>query len=328
MERVRRKGFTLVELLVVIAIIGILIALLLPAVQAAREAARRSDCTNKLKQLALGNHNYHDVYKRFPPSHIMPTNVCPSLGAFNPGQNTSGWLLVLPFVEQKPLWDQYDFRFAAHNGAICGGGTPLPVPLLNEQVCATQLEMFLCPSDDGPIDFRLNTGDATYGLPTQPGAKTNYDFSTNSLYVLYGYNWEYWSTYYATTQRAFGIHSTSGFKDFKDGSSNIALVVETTRRVYNGSGSAWGYRGWVMTGHDLAQQHGQARGINDWMYGFNPATRQVGRLGNWGTVGSQHPGGAQVALGDGSVRFVSDKINLVMLDRLAYIADNQGLQLE
>lgn len=327
MSRVRRVGFTLVELLVVIAIIGILIALLLPAVQAAREAARRSQCTNNLKQLMLGCHNYHDVYKSFPSSHIeYAANCCTP--ATTTGLNHSGWELVLPFVEQKPLYDQIDFRFPSgpYNSSGSPGGNPLPVPALTQQVSTTQLEMFICPSDDGPLT--MNSGSPAYDNLPVLAARTNYDFSTHSLYTYYGYSWEYIGQNYPLERRANGINARCRFADLKDGSSNAAFIVETTRRVYNGFATAWAYRGHVMTGHDLAQQHGQARGINDWMYAFIPSTKLVGRLGNWGTSGSLHPGGAMVALGDGSVRFLSASMSLVMLDRLAFIGDGQILQLD
>ncbi|GIW92533.1 MAG: hypothetical protein KatS3mg110_0574 [Pirellulaceae bacterium] len=100
----RRKGFTLVELLVVIAIIGILVSLLLPAVQAAREASRRMACSNNLKQLALAVHNYHDTYKVFPPGGITPGPCCstPSAGTWT--------LFILPFLEQQTVADQYNFN--------------------------------------------------------------------------------------------------------------------------------------------------------------------------------------------------------------------------
>ena len=104
-----RKAFTLVELLVVIAIIGILIALLLPAVQAAREAARRSQCTNNLKQIGIALHNYHDTFKVFPPGGLWYTN---STGNANWVRNRGSMLLhILPFVEQQSLYDAFDFTF-------------------------------------------------------------------------------------------------------------------------------------------------------------------------------------------------------------------------
>ncbi len=137
MSRRRLAGFTIVELLVVIAIIGVLIALLLPAVQAAREAARRIQCMNNLKQLALAVHSYHDVYRRLPPGGIIQKNPTPNItfGEFDPqGGKMIGWIvLVLPFLEQGALHDQFDFN----------------VSILNQSAepQATVFETLLCPSD-------------------------------------------------------------------------------------------------------------------------------------------------------------------------------------
>jgi len=169
--RFRRRslqGFTLVELLVVIAIIGILIALLLPAVQAAREAARRSQCVNNLKQIGLAAQNYHDTHRVFPPAGlnygalgavptVMPNNI----------MNTSGFVLMLPFLEQQPLYSRYNQNASAsdsiYNGAKAGStiaGTPTGG---NDAIAATQLPAFLCPSDDG--QRVMGTGGA-YGITT------------------------------------------------------------------------------------------------------------------------------------------------------------------
>ena len=117
MLRFRRMAFTLVELLVVIAIIGILVALLLPAIQAAREAARRTECTNKMKQLGVAIHNYHDTHKQFPPAGInygwagAGTNY-PIYGKI---LNVNGWVMTLPFLEQQQLYDRYESNYAACN---------------------------------------------------------------------------------------------------------------------------------------------------------------------------------------------------------------------
>src|SRR5438132_1760143 len=101
-----KQGFTLIELLVVIAIIAVLVALLLPAVQQAREAARRSQCKNNLKQMGLAVHNYHDTFGKYPPGSVAPS---PSGGAANPTTCYMGWgIALLPNIDQGPLYNQYN----------------------------------------------------------------------------------------------------------------------------------------------------------------------------------------------------------------------------
>ena len=133
MRRSKRVGFSLIELLVVIAIIGVLIALLLPAVQTAREEARRMQCGNNLKQLGLACHNYHDVHSRFPIS----------MGWWGDGMNAHGWIVgILPFLEEQALYDQ----FAAHFGGAMNANSGILDPGCR---CAlkTTLAVIRCPSD-------------------------------------------------------------------------------------------------------------------------------------------------------------------------------------
>lgn len=140
----RSRGFTLVELLVVIAIIGILVALLLPAVQAAREAARRMQCSNKLKQLGIALHNYHDTYKAFPSTPGGNGVLSANGGSVQNWMRWGGLASLLPYVEQQALYDSIDFRFQWDSTDGTSGG------LTNRQVTRTRLdEAFTCPSDPG-----------------------------------------------------------------------------------------------------------------------------------------------------------------------------------
>jgi prepilin-type N-terminal cleavage/methylation domain-containing protein/prepilin-type processing-associated H-X9-DG protein len=155
-EMHRRRGFTLVELLVVIAIIGVLVALLLPAVQAAREAARRSQCQNHLKQIALGLQNYHDVFSAFPPGEISFTSPPAS------AQNNWVWsALILPFVEQGPLHAQLN----PGNGPVPPAtGTNPKTPLV-----LSKIPVYWCPSD---VSKLINPRLGNYAKTNYPGSKS------------------------------------------------------------------------------------------------------------------------------------------------------------
>jgi len=316
MKRLHR-GFTLIELLVVIAIIAVLVALLLPAVQQAREAARRSTCKNKLKQIGLAMHNYHETHSVFAPSSIG-LGWCNSSGS-NPGTdmilNRSGFILLLPYLEQSPLYNQHNMSAASSHhetGFCCGltgsGGTLAIDYTVNANLMDRKLDIFLCPSDDG----REFLSGSTYGPgPGLRGGMTNYEFSAEATLTC-----NQWRTQSVRTRKMFGENSNSKFKNVKDGTSNTIMFAETTREVANGEGCAWGYRGWVHTGADVDV------GINVWDVPSS-GVPTIGNLNSWGQVGSLHTGGMQVVLADGSVRFLSENINRTTLINLGRMADNQ-----
>jgi prepilin-type processing-associated H-X9-DG protein len=223
--------------------------------------------------------------------------------------------LLLPYIEQAPLYNRIDFKQPT------GPNGGLTVPLANQEAMAEILPNFLCPSDDGKTTFPI---DATnYGQAQTEGALTNYVFSTET-----GNEWGtgssyYWKTAAKATRHLFGNNSKSSFRDITDGTSNAVAVVETTRAMYNGSGSAWGYVGHVQVGGDIA-----AAGYppNTWIYNSTATTFLPGRLGQWGTTGSLHPGGINVGLADGSIRFIDQATDPVILFNLAVIGD--GAQLD
>jgi len=331
-----RGGFTLVELLVVIAIIGVLVALLLPAVQAAREAARRSQCSNNLKQLALALHNYHDTHKYFPPAGLGLAS-CRGPGAEPIGLNATGWSMTLPFFEQAPLHAKYNFNEcvgmfkqsdSGDNGSVLRGDAALNG---NGLIASTRLAIFNCPSDNGNPFLRQGPDGSSHYI-IKPGsglngAKTNYDFSTNGP-TNCTQRWDTYSLKHPTNnnahRRLFGNLSYSRIEDAKDGTSNTIMICETTMEVWDGRPPAWAYRGWVQVGIDPTGKNNPL-GINVWPccswqsppWQSSPPPGQTGKLGEWGSAGSLHPGGAQFALTDGSVRFVSQTIALTTLQAMA-----------
>jgi prepilin-type N-terminal cleavage/methylation domain-containing protein len=201
-----RRGFTLVELLVVIAIIGILIALLLPAVQAAREAARRTQCKNNLKQIGLALHNYHSSYNSFPPSMCMNFNGNP-WGEWGPQAR------LLAFMEQANLNNLIDFSL------------PYSSPQ-NLAAIAFRVPAFICPSE-------------VNDHPSQPHGPSEPQYPLN-----YGANMGTWMVYNPTTRSsgngAFTINRGTAMRDFTDGTSNTIAFgeVKAFQPVLKGSGGA------------------------------------------------------------------------------------------
>lgn len=268
------RGFTLVELLVVIAIIGVLIALLLPAVQAARESARRVECTNKLKQLALGVHNYHDTHKVFPFEMISVTS--------NPGW---GWgAFILPFIEQDAMYMQ--LRVGAVTAlppatTLFGG-----VPLLQRPVAA-----FRCPSDGGP---------ATNSFYSNPNTATVDNGYATSNYVCNQQVISHWS------MPRFRI------SDIRDGTTNVFMLGERRLQIQP---IEQRYTGAIFIGlgrgSDSQLTFHATTPINT--PSFNSTSLVDASSGDTTrrlrfAISSAHPGGAQFAVCDASVRFVSEDI--------------------
>jgi type II secretory pathway pseudopilin PulG len=326
-----------VELLVVIAIIGILIALLLPAVQAAREAARRSQCSNNLKQLGLGLHNYHDTFKSMPYSTINKGSCTSGSGVPPAGQvkNHRGWLGVLPFIEQKPLYDLVDYNQAS--GAYDRGG----IGVLgdpgngNDRVVSQVLDTFLCPSDDGnPLITTTSSAYQIGGSSALQGAKTNYDFQAH----LETSGCTLWANRSRSTRYMFGTESSCRFRDVTDGTSNTVMLCETTLDVKDGYTAPWGYSNWTGAGVDVSWRCGTGGcagvlglnpdwGINYWpccsWWGTPCTNTRAGAVAHWARPGSQHPGGCQIALADASVRFISEVTAWQTRVYLARMADQQ-----
>ncbi|MCC7420012.1 MAG: DUF1559 domain-containing protein [Planctomycetaceae bacterium] len=313
------RGFTLIELLVVIAIIAILIALLLPAVQQAREAARRNACKNNLKQLGLALHNYHDSLNVFPYA-TANAGQCTGMGQLT--TNHTGFLYLLPYLDQGPLYNKVNFSAATGDrntggGTLAGGGA---VTSGNAALSTNILNVLICPSDDGR---KFYTGaDTTYGAGVANTARTSYGFSVSNANGC-----TLWDVENIGTRCVFGYGSRSNIKDIKDGTSNTVAMVETTLEVYDGVTGSWACAQHVGLGVQLVNPPNV--NINNWLCcGWQSppnANFRKGRLGEWGSPGSVHDGGLHVLMGDGAVRFVSENINATTRNNLAMMADGNTI---
>lgn len=322
------RGFTLVELLVVIAIIGILVALLLPAVQAAREAARRMSCGNNLKQIGLALHNYHDKFKSFPPARVRSANHAlePSAWLTN---NTSWHARILPEMEQQPLYDRIDWTLM--NGSTSHAN--------HAAVRATVLPMYRCPSDGGKGNFPWTdkatnvryTGSAalTSDGPTNYVGCVGHDVLVQAAAATRGI--------FARSQVDMNTRigtGTTSMADVIDGTSNTLAVSEciigfvrsavnstiTNPDLVTGAANGCGPNPTILQN---GAGSGAGRGIS-WFRGYEPAqflfTSLMTPNSNLWDCGansdnimmaarSAHPGGVQGCRADGSVSFYSSTVD-------------------
>ncbi len=340
--RFSKAGFTLVELLVVIAIIGILIALLLPAVQAAREAARRSQCSNNIKQIGLALHNYVDVHKKLPPYAVWGH----AIGTRPEAPYHHTWLMaIMPFMEQQPLYDSADMN----------------APAWGQDFTAQRVAGLMCPSDSG-----FTEPSETHGLSITTYAACE--------------GWDWWSqgvmssSHPAAVQfpelaglELMGVFDSKGvgsingsatqvprstrFAEITDGTSNTILVAEV-----NSTGFTGGARLTCGTGVPRPRSSGVARAafvamtaggigsqpanymrpdgsaaVQDSYWKTGPYMRYPcfltygGPNSNEHSPSSLHPGIVQVLLGDGSVRGMSETINYVTYMYATSMSDSQAV---
>ena len=317
-----RRAFTLVELLVVIAIIGVLVALLLPAVQAAREAARRSSCSNNLRQLGLAMHNYEDTYKALPYAYT----IFPQAGV--PGNVMAhGWgVMILPFFEQTALQSNYDFKLSM-------------TAANNQKVLSTHLSVMQCPSTPNKnrlYRFTVPAGAIGSGLPT---TNLTFDESAGDYAPTSGVRGVYANTAYANypggasgdRHGALRNSEAARMAQIVDGTSNTILLAELAGRndlwakvngsrriviaypayptagnpLQNNYGGGWGnpYNGENWISGSLFSFSGPSNITQEGPCGVN-CTNLVGR-----NLFSFHPGIAQGVLCDGSVRSFNETVN-------------------
>ncbi len=279
-----RRGFTLIELLVVIAIIGILVALLLPAVQQAREAARRAQCKDNLKQIGLALHNYHDTYSSLPPGWVgvdLPTRQ-----SFVDGMNGWGWgSKLLPQLDQTPIYSQIDFQKSLID----------PVHLETRKL---KLAVYRCPSDSGPEFWTIEDEG---GVALSDLATANYIgvFGTTEIDSCEGLP-------IGTPCVGNGVffhNSSLRLADVRDGLSQTFLIGERKTSSELKWFSTWA--GYVPNGEEAAVR---LLGASD--HTPNHPDNHIDDFS------SHHTGGAHFLLGDGGIRFISANVNLSVYQAL------------
>ncbi len=316
----KRRGFTLIELLVVIAIIAILIALLLPAVQQAREAARRSQCKNNLKQMGLAIHNYHDAHGQFPPALISSGRW--NNAANNDVQNTTGFVLLLPYLDQAGLYNLYNFDLPSSTSSpygrpLAGGVTDSTA---NRPVYSQLLQVYTCPTDDYGARTATYGANGTSFYERNQCRRSNYLFATGA-YTDYDQPWGNMAG--SAYRGVFGNDGAAKVKDIKDGTSNTIAIGESKQQHIPFSGIYYFGPYWGCGTHTCC--HGRVP--NDARFNINYDWNNNGSQLQyaWG-FGSWHEGGAHFLFADGSVRFLSENIDFNNLFRyLNRIRDGQSL---
>jgi prepilin-type N-terminal cleavage/methylation domain-containing protein len=345
----RRLGFTLIELLVVIAIIAILVALLLPAVQQAREAARRSQCKANLKQLALGLHNYHDVYTTFPPLFVGGWSNGPGDGSFNNRWLISSTVAVLPYIDQPGLYDQI-----SNDRDAAGGNLTYPWDA-NYQPWRINLPSMICPSDT---------------LAPSATGKANYRYSTGRYNHRMRQINDRYSWGGTRVDGIFGVAEGAKIRDILDGTSNTIMIGERAQgnearnEVVGGMGLNGAMNdgsGGGVTAGNIQTMVDQCNALTD---PGNPSVFLPGTFasleypgGRWAdgrtyfsslqtantpnkascvtdgwdgnytlmTASSRHVGGAHMGLADGAVRFIGENIDQALYQGLGSRAGSEDV---
>lgn len=304
-----RSAFTLVELLVVIAIIGVLVALLLPAVQAAREAARRMQCVNNLKQLVLASHNHHDTFLYFPAGRFgcdgsgTPCNGM-SATSVNRG-GASAFVYLLPYLEQDNIFRLFGTTEATVLWPASDNGTWRPH---NKIGLESRQPAFLCPSNTaqpfvtntgtgGPVNITVSSYALVSGSngPSQ-GIGNSVKFDNNGLFVYF--------------------HKKT-MADITDGTSNTLAIGEVRDGHLSNNTNLW----------SVAGRHSHSLRTTENPINTAPGTGILYTTLN-GAFLSRHPNGANFGLADGSVRFVQQNINITLYRNLSTIRGGEATSLE
>lgn len=332
----RKRGFTLIELLVVIAIIAILIALLLPAVQQAREAARRTQCKNNLKQIGLGLHNYHDIFNTLPIGGV---------GSAVSGWGMSWYMRILPEIDQGNVFSKITFNGSHPGWTCCGDAAGTGGDANGAIMRQADIPWAICPSS--PMLAKRDTGGGPTTNPQYYGISgatdgNGYLNPTNTVASCCGCCGGQQGTGLQSGNGTLVIARSIGFKDIVDGTSNTMVVGEASNFVYNTNPATGGTRTMQINGAhgimmgspniyttEVYAQNGwqHERPFNMTTVRYSPNAPVIDNDANWPGIGnnfgsnnplnSAHTGGIQVLLGDGSARFISDNIDMYTLRLLA-----------
>ena len=332
MKSRRNYGFTLVELLVVIAIIGILIALLLPAVQAAREAARRMQCTNNMKQIGLAIHSFQDSHKKFPEAWTCvpkPDSPHPDYPIGPPDQHTP-FAQILPFMEQNVLKNLFNFDYRT-------------LDEMNREATSHEISSYQCPSDNA------QGRKIVAGLSgTRPYSRSNYAVCLGSDTMVFDSG----GTIVALAVLRHNIDADNDgafcpckgrkIADLSDGTSHIVLASEVKAGRHDGGAAGWDVRGWWswpnMGSSIYTHRTTPNTTIPDYMYPGEcpydppndmPCIADVGSQDeHYAAARSRHPGGVNALLGDGHVSFFSDEVDATIWRWLGSINDGNTITVE
>jgi prepilin-type N-terminal cleavage/methylation domain-containing protein/prepilin-type processing-associated H-X9-DG protein len=340
----RRRGFTLIELLVVIAIIGVLIALLLPAVQAAREAARRAQCVNNLKQIGLALHNYHDANGSFPMGASLGMRT---LGAYQAKQNFGPLATMLPFLEQAPIYNAINFNWG------CEDNNTIDCFLINATATRSKIATYCCPSDPyaGKPDHNGDPNTSNYygciGTTTylQNASNTGIGpYLTGNGGPLDSTGIFTWQSSYRLADVTDGTSNTVAFAEGMVGNQSLqtnqnrigmtGVAIPAAAILFDATANPPALLAAIAacdnafrnkSGFSIDRQRGEnwSHGCQD-MSLFNTlvtpnrandnwtncSSTGSGAMSNLSNSDSYHPGGVNVGMSDGSVKFIKDTVNM------------------
>ena len=317
----RPPGFTLIELLVVTTIVGVLIGLLLPAIQATRETARRMQCASHMRQIGVALHGYHGAFREFPPSnYTLNEGTCDADQAIAHGadpETGANWaILILPFMEQRALFAAYDFdRFneAEENRVVRESWVPV----------------YVCPSDlktdqlgvpaTGPAGrFALNVPFMPGSYRAVSGRSDGSNFLDSAEFLTYPREWR-------GPLHTVGIRGLKpeSLDDIRDGTSCTLLVGESTTRTQTQYRTFWAYSYAFFSVSAAVAQERTLLGDFDRCKALDGPGHSSPCKRGWG---SMHPGGLNFVLCDGSVRFLSTSIDMELFTGMATIAGEETMR--